>query len=141
MDGTGRGSRSPRWLTALDYTAPREEHLHVGVHYTTRLFRRAPATSGDWRNVTVAIPPGERRGAVALAVEGDRWIVTLICILGERPPSDLDGFVEYARTLWTGDVHAVVAGTEAIGDASTGAFAAACAAAMTACGASPTGTW
>ena len=124
VDGTGRGSRSPRWLTALDYTAPREEHLHVGVHYTTRLFRRAPATSGDWRNVTVAIPPGERRGAVALAVEGDRWIVTLIGILGERPPSDLDGFVEYARTLWTRDVHAVVADTEAIGDASTGAFAA-----------------
>jgi 2-polyprenyl-6-methoxyphenol hydroxylase-like FAD-dependent oxidoreductase len=124
VDATGRGSRSPRWLTALGYTAPREEQLHVGVHYTTRLFRRAPESTGDWRNVTVAIPPGERRGAVALAVEGDRWIVTLIGILGERPPSDLDGFVEYARTLWTRDVHAVVADTDAIGEASTGAFAA-----------------
>jgi 2-polyprenyl-6-methoxyphenol hydroxylase-like FAD-dependent oxidoreductase len=124
VDGTGRGSRSPRWLSALDYAAPREEHLHVGVHYTTRLFRRAPDSSGDWRNVTVTIPPGERRGAVALAVEGDRWIVTLIGILGERPPSDLDGFVEFARTLWTRDIHAVVADAEAIGDASTGAFAA-----------------
>ena len=76
VDATGRGSRSPRWLAALGYPVPSEEQIHVGVHYTTRLFRRAPETSGEWRNVTVDIPPGERRGAVALAVEGDRWIVT-----------------------------------------------------------------
>ena len=55
--------------------------------------------------MTVDIPPGERRGAVALAVEGDRWIVTLVGILGERPPTDLGEFLEYARTLWTRDVH------------------------------------
>ena len=72
--------------------------------------------------VNVDIPPGERRGAVALAVEGNRWIVTLVGILGERPPTDLDGFVEYARTLWARDVHAVIADAEAIGEASTGAF-------------------
>ena len=122
VDATGRGSRSPRWLTALGYTVPSEEQIHVGVHYTTRLFRRSPENSGVWRNVTVDIPPGERRGAVALAVEGDRWIVTLVGILGERPPTDLGGFVEYARTLWTRDVHAVIADAEAIGEASTGAF-------------------
>lgn len=122
VDATGRGSRSPRWLAALDYPVPSEQEIHVGVHYTTRLFRRAPETSGDWRNVTVDIPPGERRGAVALAVEGDRWIVTLIGLLGERPPTDLEGFVEYARTLWTRDVHAVIADAEAIGKPATGAF-------------------
>ena len=96
VDATGRGSRSPRWLAALGYPVPFEERIHVGVHYTTRLFRRAPETSGGWRNVNADIPPGERRGAVALAVEGDRWIVTLIGLLGERPPTDLDGFVDYA---------------------------------------------
>ena len=93
-------------LTVKLRPVPDEERIHVGVHYTTRLFRRWPETSGDWRNVNADIPPGERRGAVALAVEGDRWIVTLVGILGERPPTDLDGFVEYARTLWTRDVQA-----------------------------------
>jgi 2-polyprenyl-6-methoxyphenol hydroxylase-like FAD-dependent oxidoreductase len=122
VDATGRGSRSLRWLLALGYTVPSEERIHVGVHYTTRLFGRSPETCRDWRNVTVDIPPGERRGAVALAVEGDRWIVTLVGILGERPPTDLGGFVDYAGTLWTRDVHAMVADAEAIGEASTGAF-------------------
>ena len=41
---------------------------------------------------------------------------------GRTPPTDLAGFVEYARTLWTRDVHAVIADAEAIGEASTGAF-------------------
>jgi 2-polyprenyl-6-methoxyphenol hydroxylase-like FAD-dependent oxidoreductase len=122
VDATGRGSRSPRWLAALGYPAPSEERIHVGVHYTTRLFHRAPETSGEWRHVNADIPPGERRGAVALAVEGDRWIVSLVGLLGERPPTELDAFVEYARTLWTPDVHAVIAAAEAIGGASTGAF-------------------
>jgi 2-polyprenyl-6-methoxyphenol hydroxylase-like FAD-dependent oxidoreductase len=47
---------------------------------------------------------------------------SLVGILGERPPTDLDGFVEYARTLWTRDVHALIADAETIGEASTGAF-------------------
>jgi 2-polyprenyl-6-methoxyphenol hydroxylase-like FAD-dependent oxidoreductase len=122
VDATGRGSRSPRWLAALGYPVPSEERIHVGVHYTTRLFHRAPETSGGWRHVNADIPPGERRGAVALAVEADRWIVSLVGLLGERPPTNLDAFVEYARTLWTPDVHAVIAPSEAIGEASTGAF-------------------
>jgi 2-polyprenyl-6-methoxyphenol hydroxylase-like FAD-dependent oxidoreductase len=122
VDATGRGSRSPRWLAALGYPVPEQEQIRVGVHYATRLFRRSPESSGGWQQVNADIPSGELRGAVALAVEGERWIVTLVGILGERPPTDLDGFVEYARSLWTGDVHAVLAGTEAIGEASTGAF-------------------
>jgi 2-polyprenyl-6-methoxyphenol hydroxylase-like FAD-dependent oxidoreductase len=117
VDATGRG-----WLAALGYPVPDKEQIQIGVHYSTRLFRRSPESSGTWRHVNADIPPGERRGAVALAVEGDRWIVTLVGILGERPPTDLDAFVEYARTLWTRDVHALVADAEAIGEASTGAF-------------------
>jgi 2-polyprenyl-6-methoxyphenol hydroxylase-like FAD-dependent oxidoreductase len=59
---------------------------------------------------------------VLLAVEGDRWLVTLVGLLGERPPADLDGFVEYARTLWADDLHEVVAAAEPLGEASTGGF-------------------
>jgi 2-polyprenyl-6-methoxyphenol hydroxylase-like FAD-dependent oxidoreductase len=59
---------------------------------------------------------------VALAVEGDRWIVTLVGLMGERPPADLDGFVEYARTLWVADLHELVAAAQPLADAATGGF-------------------
>jgi 2-polyprenyl-6-methoxyphenol hydroxylase-like FAD-dependent oxidoreductase len=122
VDATGRRSRGPRWLAELGYPAPDEESLHVGVHYTTRLFRRDPADLGGCRHVQVAIPPGGRHGGVALAVEADRWLVTLVGILGERPPADLEEFVEHTGALWKDDLHAIVARAEPIGDAAIGAF-------------------
>ena len=122
VDATGRSSHSPRWVADLGYPSPDEERLQVGVHYTTRLFRREPGHLQGCQNLVITIPPDGRRGGVLLAVEGDRWIVTLVGLLGERPPADLDGFVDYARSLWVGDLHEVVAAAEALGDASTGGF-------------------
>jgi len=121
VDATGRGSRAPRWLAALGYGAPAEERVRVDVRYTTRLFRRHPDDRGA-RNVLVSVPPDGRRGGVALAVEGDRWIVTLVGMLGEQAPGDLDGFRAYARSLWSGALHDLVATGEPMGEAVTGAF-------------------
>ncbi len=122
VDTTGRGSPSPRWLADLGYAPPAEERLKVDVHYTTRLFRRSPGDLDGSRNVLVDVPPDARRGGVALAVEEGRWLVTLIGMLGERPPADLPGFTDYAAGLWNGDVHDVVQGATPIGDAVRAAF-------------------
>jgi 2-polyprenyl-6-methoxyphenol hydroxylase-like FAD-dependent oxidoreductase len=122
VDATGRRSRSPRWLAQLGYRAPDEESLHVGIHYTTRLFARDPADLGGCRQVQVAIPPGGRHGGVAMAVEDDRWLVTLVGFLGERPPTELEAFVEHTSTLWRDDLHAIVAHAEPMGEAAVGAF-------------------
>ena len=122
VDATGRSSRSPQWVADLGYPSPDEERLQVGVHYTTRLFRREPGDLEDCQTVVVTIPPGDRRGGALLAVEGDRWLVTLVGLMGERPPADLDGFVKYARTLCVGDIHDVVASAEPLGEPSTGGF-------------------
>jgi 2-polyprenyl-6-methoxyphenol hydroxylase-like FAD-dependent oxidoreductase len=122
VDATGRRSRSPRWLAELGYPAPDEEGLHVGVHYTTRVFRRDPADLGGCRQVQVAIPPGGRHGGVAVAVEDDRWLVTLVGILGERPPAALEEFIGHTGALWRDDLHAIVARAEPMGEAAIGAF-------------------
>lgn len=94
----------------------------MGVHYTTRLFRRRPADLDGCRHVVASVPPDGRRGGFAVAVEDDRCLLTLVGVLGERPPTDLDGFVEYARTLDTGDLHALADGAAPVSEAATGAF-------------------
>jgi 2-polyprenyl-6-methoxyphenol hydroxylase-like FAD-dependent oxidoreductase len=122
VDATGRRSRSTQWIADFGYPSPDEVRLEVGVHYTTRLFRREPGDLEDVQQVVVTIPPGGDRGGVLVAVEGDRWLVTLIGLLGERPPADLPGFIEYASSLWVDDIHRVVAGAEPFGEATTGGF-------------------
>lgn len=122
VDATGRGSRAPRWLEELGYTPPHEETVRIDLRYATRMFRRPPGRPDGVRNVLIGAVPGVGRGAVALAVEGDRWIVTLSGMFGEQPPTELSAFRDYARALWCGDVHAIVAREEPLGEPATASF-------------------
>lgn len=122
VDASGRGSQAPRWLTDLGYDPPREERFAIGVHYATRLFRRRPADLDGCRHVVASVPPGGRRGGFAVAVEGGRCLITLVGVLGERPPTDLAEFVGYAGTLETPDLHDLADGATPVGDPSSGGF-------------------
>lgn len=77
------------------------------VSYTSCLY---PRLSGDERSAIIvsAVPPDGLRGGGAIAVEGDRWVVTLGGVLGEHAPTDVDGFVDYAATLAIPDIHEMI---------------------------------
>ena len=81
-----------------------------------------PPTLGGCRQVQVAIPPGGRQGGLALAVEADRWLVTLVGSVGERPPSALEEFIEYARTAVEARPPRDRRRRRTVGEAATGAF-------------------
>jgi 2-polyprenyl-6-methoxyphenol hydroxylase-like FAD-dependent oxidoreductase len=99
VDATGRGSRTPRWLTELGYDRPAEERLDIGLTYTSRSYRTAPAALGG--DVAIVIGPTvERpRGGAIQVGERDRVMVTLFGILGDRAPTDDEGFLAFAKTL------------------------------------------
>lgn len=122
IDTTGRGSRSPRWLAGLGYPEVAVERMDVAVRYTTRLFRRDPADLGGCRHVVIAAEPGGRRGGLILAVEDDRWLITMVGMQGERAPTDLPGFLDYAASLPQGELEEVASRAEPVGDAATGTF-------------------
>src|SRR5581483_4710909 len=122
VDATGRGSRTPNWLEANGFGAPPEERVEVGVSYTTRLFRREQAhLEGDEAAVIPPTPSG-KRGGVMLAQEGDRWTVTLMSHFSAKPPEDLSGFIEFAKSLPSRDIHEVVSRATPIGDAMCTSF-------------------
>jgi 2-polyprenyl-6-methoxyphenol hydroxylase-like FAD-dependent oxidoreductase len=100
VDASGRGSHTPRWLEALGYAAPRESRVDAFVGYATRVYRRPPGFDADWRAATVrGIAPGDPRVGLLLPIEGERWIVTLAGYARDYPPTDEDGYREYARSL------------------------------------------
>jgi 2-polyprenyl-6-methoxyphenol hydroxylase-like FAD-dependent oxidoreductase len=116
VDATGRGSRSPVWLEELGYPRPAEEELRIDVAYASRVYRRRPDHLDGDPAVVVAATPDRPRSAAMLAMEGDRWIVTLSGYLGQRPPTDPDGFAAFAATLPAPDIFEVIADAEPLGE-------------------------
>src|SRR5581483_8161737 len=116
VDATGRGSQSPKWLEQWGFGRPATETVRVDVGYATRILERRP---GDLKGALCAIiastPPAGSRYAAALAAEGDRWVVTLAGMLGDCPPTDEDGWLEWARSLPTTDVYELARTRPALG--------------------------
>lgn len=100
VDATGRGSRAPRWLEELGYRAPEETVVNGFLGYASRLYRVPAGVASDWKGAYVQLAPPERtRGGIMLPVEGGRWLVTLLGGGRDYPPTDDEGFLEFARGL------------------------------------------
>ena len=108
VDASGRGSRTPVWLEALGYPRPEREEVKIGLGYATRIYRMSTdAIDGKLAILDAATPQMPRTGALQ-RLEGDRWLLTLAGILGDHPPTDPEGFLEFARSLRFPDVYAAV---------------------------------
>jgi 2-polyprenyl-6-methoxyphenol hydroxylase-like FAD-dependent oxidoreductase len=100
VDASGRESHAPEWLQAFGYEAPPETHVNAFLGYATRWYEGVNKPTIDWHMALVTSkPPDIPRGGVMLEVEGGRWIVTLVGINKDYPPTDEDGFLEFARSL------------------------------------------
>ncbi|GIF16424.1 FAD-dependent oxidoreductase [Actinoplanes teichomyceticus] len=122
VDATGRGSRLPVWLGELGYPRPAEERMPIGLAYTTRTFRRRPGTFGGPEAINPVASPAHPRGAFfGQAATGDCRL-SLTGILGDRPPTDPDAFLDFARTLPVADIHDAISDAEPIGDAASFTF-------------------
>jgi 2-polyprenyl-6-methoxyphenol hydroxylase-like FAD-dependent oxidoreductase len=116
VDATGRGSRTPVWLDALGYPRPEPEQVRIGLGYASRTYRLPPgALDGQLAVLQAATPQHPRSGAVQ-ALEGDRWMMTLAGILGDHPPTDPEGFLEFARSLQFPDIYEAVRDAEPLDD-------------------------
>jgi 2-polyprenyl-6-methoxyphenol hydroxylase-like FAD-dependent oxidoreductase len=116
IDAMGRGSRTPAWLHELGYDQPPEERVTVDLGYATRRYRLHPEVlGGDWGTLQGPTPACLRGGALA-RIEADRWIVTLFGMLGDHPPTDPDGFVDFAGSLPFDDLGRAIRSGEPLDD-------------------------
>lgn len=116
IDASGRGSRAGAWLDELGYPPPQRDQVHIGLGYTTGTYRLPPdALAGDLATLNAATPERPRTGALQ-RLEGDRWMLTLAGILGDHPPTDPDGFVDFARSLQFPDIYEAIHDAEPLDD-------------------------
>lgn len=115
VDCTGRGSRTPAWLSAWGYPAAHEEQVHVGIVYASRYYVRdgahAHGRNGlDKAAVICGATPELPRPGVLIAQEPSaagetpRWVVGLGGYTGDQPPATPEGLLDYARRLGSPEI-------------------------------------
>lgn len=115
VDAGGRGSRTPKWLADLGYSAPLETQIGCDLAYTTSKFR-IPAGIADSHQIHAfysAIP--DTRGAAMMHhIENDTWHISLQGRAPDYPAQDAEGFMEFARKLYNPDLYEMLKQAERV---------------------------
>ncbi len=113
VDTSGRESKTSEWLDQLGYGKPEETTINSYIGYSTCWFRPiTQQTSGNKSSIPVikptiilTNPPFNPRMGVIYPVEGSLWLVGILGIGKQYPPTDKQGFLEYTRELETQDIY------------------------------------
>lgn len=122
VDASGRGSQSAKWLEEWGYGQPVTITVKVDVGYATRVFERRRGDLYNSNGAIVSGTPADTRLAAVLAAEGNRWVVTLAGMLGDHPPSDEQGWIDFSARLPVPAVHDLVATARPLSDCATYRF-------------------
>jgi 2-polyprenyl-6-methoxyphenol hydroxylase-like FAD-dependent oxidoreductase len=114
VDAMGRAGRAATWLSDLGYPAPAEERITSDIAYVSCLVR-VPAGPAD-RLVLVGPKPGRPRGFALAAQEDDRWMLTVVGMAGDHPPTDFSRLVEFIAEAVPSDVQAVIRAAVPVGE-------------------------
>ncbi len=100
VDGGGRGSRAPVWLSEAGYPKPTTATVDSNVGYASRIYRIPAGFSADWQVVMLlSQPPSMPRTGYLMPIENGQWMVALMGAAGQHPPTDEDGFTAFTRSL------------------------------------------
>jgi 2-polyprenyl-6-methoxyphenol hydroxylase-like FAD-dependent oxidoreductase len=100
VDASGRGSRTPVWLSEAGYPRPTKTHVDPNVSYASRIYRIPDGFNADWELVMLNCqPPSIPRAGYLFPIENRQWMVALMGAAGQHPPTDEDGFAAFTRSL------------------------------------------
>jgi 2-polyprenyl-6-methoxyphenol hydroxylase-like FAD-dependent oxidoreductase len=122
VDATGRHARTVGWLQDLGYNPPRTSVVEIDTRYASRVFHRLREPERDWQAAAVLCDPSQKKLAMALPMEGDRWIVAFCGLNGEAAPTDGAALLEYARAFDSPVIADVLARSDPVGAVATHRF-------------------
>ncbi len=109
VDTCGRGSFLPKWLSENGFGTVREKRITVNLGYASCLMELPDDPTRDWSSLLIYPKgPNEIRGSTLVKVENNRWMLTLAGYHHDHPPADIEGFLEFARTLPKSDIYDAV---------------------------------
>jgi len=120
VDGGGRGSHTPRWLTELGFQPPAETTIGVDLAYASTKFT-VPGDA-DRAEAIMAFDiaqPDCPNCALMEIIEGNIWHLTMAGRFGDYPPRDEAGFFAFAKSLHTPKLYELIKDAERLTDITT----------------------
>ena len=109
VDASGRGSKAPEWLAAAGCAKPAETVVDAFWGYATRIYEPVTDLQKDWKTLFVMNrPPYQPRAGIIQPIEGNRWMVTIAGVMHDYPPTDEQGFLQFAKSLPSPDLYRAI---------------------------------
>ena len=117
VDASGRASPTLGFLEAIGSSKPAAIEIGIDQAYATTVFETPDDAPTDWLGVLhQPTPPGSSRLGLVMPMEGSRWSVSLCVNHGETPPSDIDGFMAFAKSLRMPTIYNAIRSAKRVGD-------------------------
>jgi 2-polyprenyl-6-methoxyphenol hydroxylase-like FAD-dependent oxidoreductase len=98
----GETHERSKWLTTLAFDTPPESVVNCDFAYASAIVRPSdPDALGGAGFFVLPKPDGtyNTRGAYVVRIEGDNWLAGLAGRFSDYPPTDVDAWREFGRTL------------------------------------------
>jgi 2-polyprenyl-6-methoxyphenol hydroxylase-like FAD-dependent oxidoreductase len=113
VDASGRSNRGPAWLAELGYPAVAEDVVRANLVYTSREYRRVPGAQ-DFTGVIHSHYPANPIGSGTFAIDGSRWLVTMLGMDDDVPSAEPGVFEEFASRLAGAELYRLITTAEPI---------------------------
>jgi 2-polyprenyl-6-methoxyphenol hydroxylase-like FAD-dependent oxidoreductase len=100
VDCSGRAALWKGWFKQRSIEPPRETVVDSRCGYSSRFYRAHDLGAFSWKALIVdSVYPQQPRWGVIVPLERGEWVVTLGGFNGNHPPSDDQGFLDFAKNL------------------------------------------
>jgi 2-polyprenyl-6-methoxyphenol hydroxylase-like FAD-dependent oxidoreductase len=116
VDASGRGMMTLGALERMGFPKTEETEIGIDMAYSTAIFERPVDVPSAWKAVII-LPsaPRDNRGGLLSPIENDRWIVSVGANHGDTPPGDMEGFLEFTRSMRTPTIYDAIKNAKPLG--------------------------
>lgn len=115
VDASGRKSETTQWLEKIGFGRPKEIRINSFIGYATQKYKFPENLNLDWKSFIVPTnPPTNPRMAVIYPVEDNDIMVGLLGIGKTYPPTDAEGFLEFAKQIGIDEVKKTIENSEPV---------------------------
>jgi 2-polyprenyl-6-methoxyphenol hydroxylase-like FAD-dependent oxidoreductase len=116
VDASGRGVMTLGVLESMGFPKTEESEIGIDMAYSTAIFEQPVDAPSTWKGVVV-LPsaPRDNRGAFLSPIENNQWIVSVGANHGDAPPGDMNGYLEFAKSLRTPTIYDAIKNATPIG--------------------------